>query len=148
MKPGEEEHNPEKTGYDCAHCEQPNHADDNMVLCEKCQKWFHFMCAGVTSDIKKVPWSCVSCKKAATTTNNTRSQAEVGTVLEVSDSMEKDEQEKSDPRTSADEEDDEERHHQKELRMMKDHFERQFPREKEKMMQILWNEKCWRKRKR
>ncbi|XP_062702323.1 uncharacterized protein LOC115254316 [Aedes albopictus] len=134
MKPGEEEHNPEKTGYDCAHCEQPNHADDNMVLCEKCQKWFHFMCAGVTSDIKKVPWSCVSCKKAATTTNNTRSQAEGGTVLEVSDSMEKDEQEKSDPRTSADEDDEEERQHQKELRMMKDRFERQFQREKEKMM--------------
>lgn len=142
MKPGEEEHNLEKTGMIVRTVN--NRTMQMITWCSaKNSKNGFISCAPAWRlTLRRFP------DRAATTTKNTRSQAEGGTALEVSDSMEKDEQEKSDPRTSADEEDDEERHHQKELRMMKDHFERQFPREKEKMMQILWNEKCWRKRKR
>ncbi|XP_062703686.1 uncharacterized protein LOC134286128 [Aedes albopictus] len=140
MQSKDDGHNPEKTGYDCALCEKPNHADENMVLCEKCQKWFHFMCAKVTSEIEKLPWTCDACVSANGMEGKTRNQVDgataLGTILEVSDTTDQAQEGFGESNTekepATDEE--EERHHQRELLMMKQRFDRQFQRQKEKMM--------------
>ena len=36
-----------KRGFDCGGCERHNIVD-NMMLCEKCKKWYHYGCVGVT----------------------------------------------------------------------------------------------------
>ncbi|XP_061502858.1 uncharacterized protein LOC133391620 [Anopheles gambiae] len=53
-----------KRGFDCGGCERHNTVDD-MVLCEKCEKWYHYGCAGVTAEIKFQEWRCESCVKVA-----------------------------------------------------------------------------------
>ena len=36
-----------------------------MVLCDSCEKWYHYGCAGVTAEIKFQEWRCESCVKVA-----------------------------------------------------------------------------------
>lgn len=91
----EKEHNPESTGYDCALCERPNHADSNMVSCEKCQSWFHFMCADVTAGIENLPWTCKECLNTGTAD---KSQHREATVVDVSDASGMEPADSLDPR--------------------------------------------------
>ncbi|XP_053691672.1 uncharacterized protein LOC128740170 [Sabethes cyaneus] len=51
----------DSTGFDCAFCDKPNHADKQMVCCEKCHKWYHFKCANVTDTVKDISWNCAAC---------------------------------------------------------------------------------------
>ncbi|XP_055622254.1 uncharacterized protein LOC129765843 [Toxorhynchites rutilus septentrionalis] len=56
----------EKTGYNCAACERPDHAEKDMVFCDQCQNWYHFGCAGVTNAVKDdSSWICGKCMKNA-----------------------------------------------------------------------------------
>ncbi|XP_055610704.1 uncharacterized protein LOC129757483 [Uranotaenia lowii] len=57
----QQQSNAENTAYDCALCEEPNHADHHMVQCDTCPRWFHYSCAGVTDEIVDEPWSCPTC---------------------------------------------------------------------------------------
>ncbi|XP_065095155.1 uncharacterized protein LOC135717133 [Ochlerotatus camptorhynchus] len=51
----------DKTGYSCAGCRLPDSAEDEMVFCDHCQRWYHFGCAGVTDEVKDVSWCCKGC---------------------------------------------------------------------------------------
>ncbi|XP_055615048.1 uncharacterized protein LOC129761356 [Toxorhynchites rutilus septentrionalis] len=54
--------NPDQTGYSCAACDRPDSAEKEMVLCDRCQLWYHFGCAGVSDDIHDVSWRCTECR--------------------------------------------------------------------------------------
>ncbi|XP_062713168.1 uncharacterized protein LOC134290142 [Aedes albopictus] len=135
----EDEHNRESTGYDCAVCERPNHADSNMVCCEKCQNWYHFMCANVTAGVENRSWMCKDCLNQGTGDTSQHS----GTVVDVSDVSGKEPSNAADPKAAKtlpdneqDPDSDQEKaevQHQEELRRMRANFERQLQREKEKM---------------
>lgn len=48
--------------YNCPSCTECD-AFDDMVECSTCKEYFHFSCAGVTSEIKDVTmWICIRCK--------------------------------------------------------------------------------------
>ncbi|XP_062535361.1 cilia- and flagella-associated protein 251-like [Armigeres subalbatus] len=32
-----------------------------MVFCDHCQRWYHFVCAGVTEEVRDDSWSCEEC---------------------------------------------------------------------------------------
>lgn len=36
--------------------------NENMVMCDDCDKWFHFSCVGVTDDVAVRDWSCANCR--------------------------------------------------------------------------------------
>lgn len=137
--PSETEPNLESTRYDCALCRQPNHAD-NMVCCEKCEKWFHFMCAKVTAEIENHPWICKVCSKKGT---GDKSSQREGTIVDVSDLSAKDPVDSTNPnsakksseneQTPDSEQEEADLQHQEELRQMRVKFERQLQRDKEKM---------------
>nr|XP_019931153.2 CXXC-type zinc finger protein 1-like [Aedes albopictus] len=43
----------------CTFCQE---ADDNeMVQCDRCDRWIHFACVGVTEEIADSSWSCPKC---------------------------------------------------------------------------------------
>ncbi|XP_055632447.1 uncharacterized protein LOC129772938 [Toxorhynchites rutilus septentrionalis] len=44
----------------CVACDRP-HTADNYVCCDKCDKWWHFSCAGVTASIANRDWICSRC---------------------------------------------------------------------------------------
>ncbi|XP_058449080.1 uncharacterized protein LOC131429046 [Malaya genurostris] len=46
----------------CLYCRQAESDDVDWVQCEKCQRWAHFSCAGVDSEIVNINWSCQRCK--------------------------------------------------------------------------------------
>ncbi|XP_055550466.1 uncharacterized protein LOC129732983 isoform X1 [Wyeomyia smithii] len=52
-----------KVGQSCRSC----YCADNsrMVQCDDCDRWHHFNCVGVDSQIEMVPWQCVECEKGA-----------------------------------------------------------------------------------
>ena len=43
------------------HCLMPDNYDPEMILCDRCKKWYHYSCVGIHS--KKVPktWKCSRC---------------------------------------------------------------------------------------
>ena len=43
-----EEHKNE-TNHNCKKCGQLD--NDQMVMCDRCDKWYHYTCAGVDSDV-------------------------------------------------------------------------------------------------
>ncbi|XP_062704257.1 inhibitor of growth protein 3-like [Aedes albopictus] len=47
---------------DCTFCQE---ADNNgMVQCDRCDRWIHFACVGVTEEIADRSWSCPKCVAA------------------------------------------------------------------------------------
>lgn len=43
-------------------CQLCKSADtDEMVACDQCNKWFHFLCVNVNSSIENKDWSCKKC---------------------------------------------------------------------------------------
>ncbi|XP_065355454.1 uncharacterized protein LOC135949918 [Calliphora vicina] len=66
-----------QTEFNCNKCELKD--TDRMVQCDSCDKWFHFECVGVNSDVANMSWNC-SCRNdkpviiknsASTTTSQT-----------------------------------------------------------------------------
>ena len=49
-----------KRGLNCGGCERHNTVND-VVLCNKCKKWFHYGCVGVTAGIMSQAWWCDLC---------------------------------------------------------------------------------------
>lgn len=52
--------NDEKDSYDCGACARPN-TFDNMVECEQCCQWYHYICVGINETIKDKRWKCDKC---------------------------------------------------------------------------------------
>ncbi|XP_055645114.1 uncharacterized protein LOC129780714 [Toxorhynchites rutilus septentrionalis] len=51
-----------ETVYNCGSCARPDHDESQMVYCESCERWFHFTCQQVTSDVKDdATWVCIDC---------------------------------------------------------------------------------------
>lgn len=49
-----------KKHSNCQACVEVDEIND-MVCCDRCQKWTHFCCAGVQSNIKRKEWFCTRC---------------------------------------------------------------------------------------
>lgn len=45
-----------ETDFNCNKCGLKD--TDRMVQCDRCDKWFHFECVGVNSDVANVSWYC------------------------------------------------------------------------------------------
>ena len=48
-------------------CRMPDHFDENMVQCQKCDKWFHFKCVQVQDGDKCIDdekWFCAECESS------------------------------------------------------------------------------------
>lgn len=45
-----------KKDFNCNKCKLKD--TERMVQCDSCDKWFHFECVGVNSDVANVSWSC------------------------------------------------------------------------------------------
>ncbi|XP_053691447.1 uncharacterized protein LOC128739964 [Sabethes cyaneus] len=43
----------------CQLCDELD--NDNMVQCDSCDLWYHFICVNVTSEIENMSWSCSRC---------------------------------------------------------------------------------------
>nr|XP_029715368.1 uncharacterized protein LOC115259000 [Aedes albopictus]XP_029715375.1 uncharacterized protein LOC115259000 [Aedes albopictus] len=43
----------------CTFCQEKD--SDEMVQCDKCDRWIHFACVGVTEEIADKSWSCPKC---------------------------------------------------------------------------------------
>nr|XP_029708335.1 uncharacterized protein LOC115254792 [Aedes albopictus] len=43
----------------CTFCQERD--SDEMVQCDKCDRWIHFACVGVTEEIADKSWSCPKC---------------------------------------------------------------------------------------
>lgn len=54
-------------GQNCRKCFKPDNMQ--MVACDKCLKWYHFVCVGVDQDVSKRDWKCDLCQAAAATLN-------------------------------------------------------------------------------
>ncbi|XP_075167653.1 uncharacterized protein LOC142239764 [Haematobia irritans] len=48
-----------ETDFNCNKCDLKD--TDRMVQCDSCDKWFHFECVKVDSNIANVSWSCSCC---------------------------------------------------------------------------------------
>nr|XP_019542248.1 uncharacterized protein LOC109413023 [Aedes albopictus] len=48
---------------DCTFCQEAD--NDEMVQCDRCDRWIHFACVGVTEEIANRSWSCPKCVAAA-----------------------------------------------------------------------------------
>ncbi|XP_058830215.1 uncharacterized protein LOC131689267 [Topomyia yanbarensis] len=46
-------------GWSCRVCRGED--NEEMVSCDKCLKWFHFSCVGVTQEIEDMSWSRIGC---------------------------------------------------------------------------------------
>ncbi|XP_062542530.1 uncharacterized protein LOC134210505 [Armigeres subalbatus] len=49
----------------CELCDKPD--DDQMVQCDTCDVWHHFVCVGVSEDIQGCSWICLECATAKAT---------------------------------------------------------------------------------
>ncbi|EAT46148.1 AAEL002650-PA [Aedes aegypti] len=45
----------------CVACDNPE-VEDDLVACDKCDKWWHFTCAGVSESISSRDWICPRCR--------------------------------------------------------------------------------------
>lgn len=65
----------DSTQQQCIICNLPNEADRKMVQCDGCDRWFHFMCAGVNDSIEDENRSyiCVACAVPALSVTSTSS---------------------------------------------------------------------------
>lgn len=48
------------SGRSCQVCRGED--TDEMVCCDRCEKWHHYQCVGVTAYIEQHPWSCAKCE--------------------------------------------------------------------------------------
>lgn len=53
----------QNAAFSCGICDMPD--TEEMVQCDKCDKWQHFQCANVNESIADVSWLCLSCINAA-----------------------------------------------------------------------------------
>ncbi|XP_058464118.1 uncharacterized protein LOC131438258 [Malaya genurostris] len=49
-------------GSNCALCDEPD--SSNMVQCDRCDSWYHFICVDVTGGISEKDWICGKCEEA------------------------------------------------------------------------------------
>lgn len=51
-----------ETAYNCGKCNRPDEDESQMVFCDNCQRWFHFGCQGVASEVQDDhDWVCNEC---------------------------------------------------------------------------------------
>lgn len=55
--------------FSCQECVEVD--DDDMVMCDICEKWFHFCCVGVGLEIAELYFSCQKCNKIDKYINST-----------------------------------------------------------------------------
>ncbi|XP_073814325.1 uncharacterized protein [Musca autumnalis] len=67
-----------KSNYNCNKCSEV--ANDDMVQCDKCDKWYHFNCVGVNSSVSEVSWSCDGCNLNKETTSMEENQSAANTI--------------------------------------------------------------------
>ncbi|XP_029719406.2 uncharacterized protein LOC109431964 [Aedes albopictus] len=56
---GDKEDEEQVPEQDCTFCQESD--NDEMVQCDKCDRWIHFACVGVTEEIADKSWSCPKC---------------------------------------------------------------------------------------
>ncbi|XP_055543068.1 uncharacterized protein LOC129728642 [Wyeomyia smithii] len=57
----------DKTKYHCAHCDQPENDELQMVFCDHCQNGYHYSCVdGPTTENDDEEWMCPLCRKSDT----------------------------------------------------------------------------------
>ncbi len=42
-------------------CQLPESFDDNMIMCDSCENWFHFKCVNITTSNTPDTWKCSNC---------------------------------------------------------------------------------------
>ena len=58
----------EETQHNCGKC---NELDDNcMDMCDKCEKWYHYACVGVDSNVADYDWNCELCDNRSSAAAN------------------------------------------------------------------------------
>lgn len=72
----------------CIFCSAPNSTCD-MVQCDSCDQWAHYVCAGVTEAVKESDWICKKCngelrvpkpKKSSKKSNSQKSKSDGGSL--------------------------------------------------------------------
>ncbi|XP_073821452.1 uncharacterized protein [Musca autumnalis] len=67
-----------KSNFNCNKCNEVD--NDDMVQCDKCDKWYHFNCVGVNSSVSEVSWSCDGCNLNKETTSMEENQSAANTI--------------------------------------------------------------------
>ncbi|XP_073821123.1 uncharacterized protein [Musca autumnalis] len=67
-----------KSNFNCNKCNEVD--NDDMVQCDKCDKWYHFNCVGVNSGVSEVSWSCDGCNLNKETTSMEENQSAANTI--------------------------------------------------------------------
>ncbi|XP_073821397.1 uncharacterized protein [Musca autumnalis] len=67
-----------KSNFNCNKCNEVD--NDDMVQCDKCDKWYHFNCVGVNSSVSEVSWSCDGCNLNKETTSMEENQSVANTT--------------------------------------------------------------------
>ncbi|XP_055920890.1 uncharacterized protein LOC129952362 [Eupeodes corollae] len=49
--------------HHCKACQ--NEDNDDMVQCDTCDDWYHYVCVGVNDEIKDHDWNCINCRTPA-----------------------------------------------------------------------------------
>ncbi|XP_055585027.1 uncharacterized protein LOC129737887 [Uranotaenia lowii] len=67
-----------RINQNCQACDL-NDTYDNMVQCDRCQTWWHLVCAGVNESIEDRDWICPKCREVA---NSCRSGSRSSSALQ------------------------------------------------------------------
>lgn len=59
---------PNATSYNCIKCKGMD--DDHMVMCDKCDKWYHYGCVGVDNNVADYSWNCEFCDNSSSAAAN------------------------------------------------------------------------------
>ncbi|XP_062557240.1 uncharacterized protein LOC134222113 [Armigeres subalbatus] len=77
----------EKQGS-CANCNRPD-SYDNYVQCDRCQAWWHFLCAGVSESIADESFTCDACLPDSRSSRTSSSSSRVAAMQVRLQEMEK-----------------------------------------------------------